>query len=158
MRTLVYDCIRDPYDIANILQMVFAVGGIELYFTGNALRHDHPKVVRKVSAWSKEVRENGLPEVAIHYFSTLQECIAIFKKEGKRVIGTSPMGARSYYDVDTRNDDFVLVFGTEVGGLSAEKREMMDEVVFFPMRHTIDFMTLPVITALVIGDIQGQRR
>ncbi len=63
MIRLVYDCIRSPYDTANILQVALASGKCELYFTGNSLRHDHPKVVSKINSWSSKIRKDGFPGI-----------------------------------------------------------------------------------------------
>ncbi|MFH1188522.1 MAG: TrmH family RNA methyltransferase [bacterium] len=157
MITLVYDCIRDPYDWANILQVLFAVDGIEIYVTGNSLRHDHQKVVRRMCAWSKGVKNNGVPEVPIKYIFSFSECIEMLKNQGIHSIGTALDSGISYYDLDLRIGKYAIVFGNEAGGLSAEKVSLLDDIVTFPMAGDIDFMTLSVITPLVVGDIVRQK-
>lgn len=159
MVRLVYDCLRAPYDIANILQLILATdGACELHITGQSLRHDHPKVLGKVGSWSAKIRKFGLPDLPVHYYDSLDECAKIMHAKGIRLIGTSPQATKSFFDMDFRKNDFAIVFGTEVGGLSKPKMELMDEIVQIPMGNQLDFMTLSVITPIVVYEILGQQR
>lgn len=75
MIRLIYDCLRAPYDIANILQVILATNGAcEVYITGQSLRCDHPKVLGKVGSWSSKVRKFGLPDLPIYYYESLCLC------------------------------------------------------------------------------------
>jgi len=157
MIKLVYDCIRDPYDIANVLQVVLALENCELYFAGNSLRHDHPKVASKIGSWSSKIRKNGYPAFNIHYYSSLENLADDFKKRKIRLIGTSPAAKKSFYELNLKKDDFSVVFGTETTGLSKNKALIMDELVKIPMSNEIDFMTLSVITPVVAYEIARQQ-
>lgn len=158
MVRLVYDCLRAPYDIANILQVVLTSGNCEVHITGNSLRHDHPKVLGKVGSWSKEIREKGLPELPIYYHDSLEECARELHSKGIRLIGTSPQATESLFDMDLSGDDFAIVFGTEVGGLSKEKIKLMDDLTQIPMEGPLDFMTLSVITPIVVYEVLNQQK
>jgi tRNA(Leu) C34 or U34 (ribose-2'-O)-methylase TrmL len=156
---LVYDCLRSPYDIANILQVILATGGsCELHITGQSLRHDHPKVLGKVGSWSAKIRRSGLPNLPVYYHVSLEECAAAMRTNGIHLIGTSPQATKSLFDTDLSGNDFAVVFGTEVGGLSKQKMTLMDEVVQIPMGEHLDFMTLSVITPIVVYEALGQQR
>ncbi|MFA6694672.1 MAG: TrmH family RNA methyltransferase [Bacillota bacterium] len=161
MIKLVYDCLKAPYDIANILQIVLATEKCELHLTGQSLRHDYPKVLGKVGSWSEKIRRSGLPDLPIYYYDSLEECVKTMHAKGIRLIGTSPQAAKSLFDVDLSGDDLAIVFGTEVGGLSKSKMALVDEVVQIPMSGPLDFMTLSVITPLLstrfLDNIGGQR-
>jgi len=158
MIKLVYDCLRAPYDIANILQVALATGACEIHITGQSLRHDHPKVLGKVGSWSASVRKHGLPNLPIYYYDSLEECAQKLHAKGIRLIGTSPQATKSLFDLDLRGDDYAIVFGTEVGGLSKSKMALMDETVQIPMNGPLDFMTLSVITPAVVYSILKQQR
>jgi tRNA(Leu) C34 or U34 (ribose-2'-O)-methylase TrmL len=134
--------LRAPYDIANVIQVVLATGGIcELHITGQSLRHDHPKVLGKIGSWSARIRKSGLPDLPIYYYDSLEECAEVMHANGIRLIGTSPQAAKSLFDADLSGNDFAIVFGTEVGGLSKPK-----------------IITLSVITSIVVYEILRQQR
>lgn len=157
MLKLVFDCLRAPYDWANILQAVLAVGECELYITGNSLRHDHPKVVGKVKSWSKKLTKQGLPPLRINYFSSLVECAVKLKKQNIKLIGTSSYAKKSFYDLDLKEDNFAIVFGTETSGLTKEKIALLDDMVRLPMSDNLDFMTLSVVVPIVIYEAKRQK-
>lgn len=157
MIRLVYDCIMAPYDIANILQVALALGDCELYFTGNSMRHDHPKVVSRISSWSTRIRKMGYPNFNIYYYSTLQDLTHEFKEKKIRLIGTSPSATKSFYSLNLEKNDFAIVFGHEITGLSKNKVAVMDELVSLPMKKDIDFMTLSIATPIVVYEIARQQ-
>lgn len=157
MIKLVYDCIRDPYDIANILQVVLAMGNCELYFTGNSLRHDHPKVNSKIGSWSSKIRKKGPPSFNIYYYSTLEDLAKEFKGNNVRLVGTSPAAQKSFYELNLEDKDLAIVFGTERSGLTKKKASNVEELVKIPMSDEIDFLTLSVITPIVAYEIARQR-
>jgi len=157
MIRLIFDCLRAPYDLANILQVALATGKCEIHITGNSLRHDHHKVLGKVGSWSKRVRENGLPNLAIQYWPTLEDCVRALKTQGIRLIGTSPRAEKSFYKLNLSTDDYAIVFGTESSGLSREKAELLDEMVNIPMSSDLDFMTLSVVVPIVVYEAIRQK-
>jgi hypothetical protein len=147
----------DPYDISNILQVVLALGDCELYFTGRTLRHDHPKVVSRIGSWSSQIRKTRFPNFNIHYLPTLEELANEFKEKKIRLIGTSPTAKKSFFDLDLKQNDFAIVFGHEITGLSKNKISVMEELVKMPMNDDIDFMTLSTITPIVAYEIARQQ-
>jgi len=156
MVRLIFDCLRAPYDWANILQVALATGKCEIHLTGNSLRHDHPKVLGKVGSWSKRIRANGLPNLAIHYWPSLQDCAKTLKAQGIRLIGTSPHVKKSFYELDLSRDNYAIVFGPESSGLVREKAALLDEIVSLPMSHDLDFMTLSVVVPIVVYEAVRQ--
>lgn len=157
MIRLVFDCLRAPYDFANILQVALATGACEIHVTGNSLRHDHPKIVGKVGSWSTRIRRAGLPNLSVHYHASLEDCVTQLKRSKLRLIGTSSHARKSFYDLDLRGDDYVIVFGTESSGLSRQKSSLMDEMVKIPMSDEIDFMTLSVVVPIVVYEALRQQ-
>lgn len=156
MLKLVFDCLRAPYDWANILQAVIATGNCELYITGNSIRHDHKKIINKVKSWSKKITKEGLPPLKINYFSYFTECAVKLKKQGIKLIGTSSYAKKSFYELDLKNDNFAIVFGTEISGLIKEKIALLDDMVKLPMSDNLDFMTLSVVVPVIIYEAKRQ--
>lgn len=157
MIRFVFDCLRSPYDYANIMQVALATDQCEIHITGDSLRHDHPKVISKVRSWSSVIRKEGLPKLSIYYYPSLNECVEKLKKQGVRLIGTSPQAKKSFYALDLSGDDYAVVFGTETSGLSDRKSLLMNEMVKIPMSKAIDFMTLSVCVPIVAYEILRQQ-
>jgi len=157
MLKLVFDCLRAPYDWANILQTVIAVGDCEIYVTGNSIRHDHPKVLGKVASWSKSIKERGLPKLSIHYVFSFLDCIQGLKAKKIITIGTSPYAEESFYGLDLSGDNLAIVFGTESSGLTKEKSDLIDKMVKLPMSPALDFMTLSVVVPTIVYEIKRQQ-
>jgi len=79
------------------------------------------------------------------------------RAKGYRIIGTSPHAEAIYTDLDYTNDDFAIVFGAEVSGLSRKKLEMMDEIVTIPMLGNVDSLNLATSVAVIMYEILRQR-
>jgi len=158
MIKLIFDCLRSPYDFANILQVALALGNCEIYVTGNSLNHNHPKIVGKVASWSSGIRKHGFPDsLKVRYFNSLEDCVKELRKEKIRFIGTSPHAKKSFYELEIDDFNDAIVFGTEVGGLSKSKLALMDEMVKVPMSNELDFMTLSVVVPAIAYEINRHR-
>ena len=147
---LLFDTIRSPYDIAHIIQIANAIDCVIYNTAGkNSIPFDIPKVVSKVKSWNitGEVKE-------IHY-DTFEEAIADLKSKGKYLIGTSGNTSKIFYDLDLPDDrDIVVVFGTEISGLTLAKQEMLDETIKLPMdKSKVDFLTLPVAVSAIAYEL-----
>jgi TrmH family RNA methyltransferase len=79
------------------------------------------------------------------------------RAKGYRIIVTSPHAEAIYTDLDYTKDDFVLVFGTEVTGLSRQKLEMMDTTVKIPMPGNVNSLNLATSVAVIIYEVLRQR-
>lgn len=157
MIKLIFDCLRSPYDFANILQVALALGNCEIYVTGSSLSHKHPKILGKVASWSSGIKNRGLPSsLRIRYFGSLEDCVVELKKGNTRFIGTSPHAEKSFYELKFNGHYDAIVFGTEVGGLSKNKQALMDEMVKIPMSNELDFMTLSVVVPIVAYELNRQ--
>ena len=157
MIRLVFDCLRAPYDFANILQVVLATKECEVHITGNSLHHNHPKVLGKVASWSAKIRKSGLPKLPIHYYDSFKNCVAELKAAGIKIIGTSSHAKKSFYDLDLSDDKYAIVFGSESTGLSRQKASLVDEMVKIPMSDEVDFMTLSVVVPIVVYEALRQK-
>jgi len=155
MIKLVFDCLRSPYDFANVIQVALALKDCEIYVTGSSLDYRHPKVSGKVASWSSRIKRGGFPDdLKILYFDSLESCVRELREKGLKIIGTSPHAKRSFYEVDFDKHDSAIVFGTEVGGLSKTKTALMDDLVKIPMSSSLDFMTLSIVVPIVAYEIR----
>lgn len=134
---LLFDAIRSPTDIANMIQLSLAIDA-QLYFTGNCVDYKIPKIWGKVKSWG--VTE----EPGIIHNQSFEDMVSLLKKQGKTLIGTSPYATKNFYDLDLTQIQPVFVFGTETSGLTAEKQHLLDDMVILPMTPKIRFMTLSV--------------
>lgn len=159
MIKLIFDCLRSPYDFANILQVALALGNCEIYVTGNSLKHTHPKIIGKVASWSSSIKKWGYPDsLKIYYFKSLEDCTEKLKKENIQLIGTSPNAKKSFYELDFKDNNKAVVFGNEMSGLSKSKLALMDEIAKLPMSNEIDFMTLSVVVPMIAYEIRRQSK
>ena len=146
---LMFDAIRSPADIANIIQLAIALDA-QIYVTGNSVSHKIPKISGKLKSWHIK------KEPQVIYNSSYYDMINILKNSGKFLIGTSPRATKNYYDLDLSNIEPVFVFGTETSGLSIDKQKCLNEMVVMPMSSNLDFMTLSVVVPALAYDLYRQ--
>lgn len=157
MIILIFDCLRSPYDFANILQAAIAADICEIHITGKSLRHNHPKVIGKVRSWLSKDKSADLSDLSITYHASLVECIEVMRRRGVKVVGTSPHVSKSFFDLNLV-ENLAIVFGTESSGLSDDKSSLVDDMVKIPMSANLAFMTLSVITPIVIYEALRQQK
>lgn len=144
-----YDCIRSPFDIAQIIQMR-AKTNIEVVTSRSSLPYNHQKVLQKCSIKKSNIKQ-------IINYENLEELIRDYKKNNFMLVGTSPVSCKSLYDLDIKNKDIVFVYGNESSGLPAKVQDMMDEMIILPMNvENLDFMTLPVVTGAITVETYRQ--
>ena len=155
--TIVLDCIRKAQNLGAVMRLVMA-SNADVYLTGDALKHTHHKVKTQMQKWAR------LPTFAdvetlvnVKYADTLAELVTDLHAKGYRMIGTSPHAEAIYTDMDYTTDDFAIVFGPEVSGLSRVKLEMMDHIVTIPMLGDVDSLNLATSVAVVVYEALRQR-
>lgn len=145
-----YDCIRSPFDIAQIIQMRDKTN-IEVATSRTSLPYNHQKVLQKCSNKKDNIKK-------IINYENIEELINYYKKNNFVLIGTSPSSSKSLYDLDIKNKDIVFVYGNESSGLPTKIQNMMDEMIILPMNTAnLSFMTLPVVTGAITTEIYRQR-
>jgi TrmH family RNA methyltransferase len=154
---IVLDCIRKAQNLGAVMRLILAADA-EVYLTGDVLKHTHPKVKTQMQKWARLPAFDDIETlVDVKYADTLEELVNDFRSKGYRIIGTSPHAETSYTDLDYTKDDFIMVFGTEVSGLSRDKLEMMDVNVKIPMLGDVDSLNLATSVAVIIYEILRQR-
>ena len=152
---LLVDTIKDPRDMAELVHLVLATNqNVEV--TGNSITHSHPKVAGQVNSWKPGFRQS--PTMThVHYSQSYLDKVRQLKAEGYIIVGTSPNHGSSIFETDLSKGRHVLVFGTEVGGLSREKMAVVDKMVKVPMLNETRFYTLRVIIPIIVHEVLRQK-
>ncbi len=140
--TFLYDCIRSPFDISQIIQLQDKTD-IKIITSRQSLPFQHEKVLQKCSVAKDKMRK-------VSNYNNLEELIYDYKERECYIVGTSPASTKSIYDLDLNNKDVMFVFGNESSGLPVKIQAIMDEMIVLPMNNeNLSFMTLPVVTGAI---------
>lgn len=145
---LLFDSLRSPYDIANIIQVAIALD-CDIYTSGSCIDFNNPKIVGKVKSW----QATSYPR--IKHFEKIEDAINEFHKMGKKVYGTSPRATSNFYEINAVDEDVVIAFGTETTGLSNKAMSMMDGVTKLPMKN-LGFLTLSIAVPAIAYELNRQ--
>lgn len=145
---LLFDSLRNPYDIANIIQVAIALDCV-IYTSGNCIDFNNKKIVGKVNSW----KATTYPKI-IH-FDKIEDAINELHEQGKKIYGTSPHAIDDFYNINVIDEDVVIAFGTEITGLSKKAMDMMDGVTVLPMQN-LSFLTLSVAVSAVAYELNRQ--
>ena len=154
---VILDSIRKSQNLGNILRMIQATKA-QVYITGGSLKHTHRKVKYQMQKWARlPTYEDVENLVDVKYEDSLEELIKEFRSKGYRIIGTSPRAEVIYTDMDYTADDFILIFGSEVGGLSRKKLDMMDINIRIPILGDLESLNLASSVAIILYEVLRQR-
>ena len=154
---VVLDCIRKSQNLATAMRLMLATNA-DIYLTGDSLEHTHRKVKAHMQKWARLSSFDDIETlVNVKYADTLEELVSDFRAKGYRIIGTSPSAEIIYTEIDYTKDDFILVFGAEVSGLSRKKLGMMDTIVKIPMLRDMDSLNLATSVAIITYEALRQR-
>ena len=87
-----------------------------------------------------------------------ENCLKNLKKDGYRIIATSPHKTKSIHDIDIKKGKIALLFGAEQEGLSPLALEMADEKVKIPMYGFTESYNISVAVALCIQAVISKIR
>ncbi len=88
--------------------------------------------------------------VDIQRYETTKECIFQLKKDGYRIVATTPHERGYTLDDLPINQKMALLFGTETSGLSAEAIELADDYVTIPMFGFTESFNISVSAAICL--------
>ena len=77
-----------------------------------------------------------------------EDCLKNLKKDGYKIIATTPHKAKSIYDINIKKEKIALLFGAEQEGLSNLALEIADEKVKIPMYGFTESYNISVAAAL----------
>jgi hypothetical protein len=153
---LLFDSLRDPRDLAEMIHLGLAAD-LSIELTGSSLPPTHQKVINIVDSWIQDFRDNQeLDHVLVH--SDFTKRINALKKQGYKIVGTSPNVKKSLFETDFSTGKHVIVFGTETSGLSKEKMALMDEIVCVPMKNKTKFFTIKGIAPVFAFEVLRQKK
>lgn len=145
---LLFDSLRSPYDIANIIQVAIALD-CDIYTSGSCIDFNNRKIVNKVNSW----KTTTYPKIT--HFDTIEEAIHEFHRQGKKVYGTSPHATSDFYSIDINKENIIIAFGNESKGFSKKAMSLMDDVMLLPMKN-LNFLTLPIAVSAVAFELNRQ--
>ena len=111
----------------------------------------HPNISLGSGKWLTETFYNKKK-------NNTEDCLKNLKKDGYKIIATSPHKAKSIYDINIKKEKVALLFGTEQEGLSRLALEMADEKVKIPMYGFTESYNISVAAALCMQVIISKIR
>ncbi|MCF7900480.1 RNA methyltransferase [Candidatus Babeliales bacterium] len=101
-----------------------------------------------ISYYSQEPEEISSPT---------QHCVETLKRDGYKIIATSPHATTSLHDLKI-DEKLAFMFGTEDEGLTEEAIKMADETIKIPMYGFVESFNVSVSIALILFDITTRLR
>ena len=150
--TVVLEDLYHGHNISAVIRTCDCFGVQDLYIAQRL--HDYkvnPNIVRGASKWinlCKYVRSE----------SSTEDCFRDLRKQGYRLVGTTPdPESASVQELDL-TDKTAIVFGTELGGLSDYAKEEVDELVHIPMYGFTESFNISVSAALILNELVSKLR
>lgn len=143
--TVVLENIYQPHNASAVLRSCDCFGIQDVHIIENSYQYEfNPHVSLGAAQW-----------LNLHRYNTLENntpaCIAGLKKEGYRIIATTPdPKAVSIHNFDVTKGRFALLFGTEKFGLTPEACSMADEFIRIPMYGFTESFNISVSVSLCL--------
>lgn len=147
--TLVMDNIWDPHNVSAILRScdAFGIFRVHLYYTTEKWPELGAKSSASAKKWVERVRHTD-PE----------EMLGSFAASGFQVLRTGfSETARPLYDFDFTKPTAVIL-GNEHRGASPELIERVPDELYIPMQGMVQSFNVSVAAALILYEMQSQRR
>jgi 23S rRNA (guanosine2251-2'-O)-methyltransferase len=138
---LALDCLQDPHNVGAIFRTAafFGVKGIILTKDRSA----------PISAVAYDVASGGLEAVPYHQSTNLNRALELAKEAGLWMIGTAEEAEKDIRDY-TLDRSWLVVMGSEEGGLRRLVREHCDEMCRITSRGAIQSLNVSVATGVVL--------
>lgn len=143
--TVALENIYQPHNASAVLRSCDCFGIQDIHIIENSYQYElNPHVSLGAAQWLNLHRYNSQD-------NNTTECINSLKKEGYRIIATSPdPKAVSIHDFDVKKGKFALLFGTEKFGLTPEAFAMADEFIKIPMYGFTESFNISVSVSLFL--------
>ena len=105
----------------------------------------------------REIAMGAQKWVDINRYTSTEDCIETLRKEGYRIIATSPHKGTMLQDFDI-STPAALFFGRETEGLSEEVLEEADEFLQIPMVGFTESLNISVSAAIILQDVTARLR
>jgi len=141
-----------PSDLAQFAQVILAttksVPHIATYLVGESLDFMYPKIRNKIMSWN-------IQEEAIKWLPRKITTLEELKKEGFRLIGTSPNQGVNALEYKWNPNDIAVIGGDK--GLSKKNIELLDEVIKIPCSTEVKFLTTPTVIPILAYPTLNER-
>jgi tRNA (guanosine-2'-O-)-methyltransferase len=151
--TVLLEDIYQPHNASAVLRSCDCFGIQDVHIVENRNKYTvNPDVALGASKWLNMYKYN-------EYENNTREAIRKLKQEGYRIVATTPhTNDVELYDFDVTKGKAVMVFGTELTGISDIVKEEADEFVRIPMYGFTESFNISVSAALVLQHLAHQIR
>jgi tRNA (guanosine-2'-O-)-methyltransferase len=151
--TVALENIYQPHNASAVLRSCDCFGVQDVHIIENSYQYElNPHVSLGAAQWLNLNRYNTQD-------NNTPECINHLKKEGYRVVATTPnTDAIDIHDFDVSKGKFALLFGTEKFGLTPEACSMADEFIRIPMYGFTESFNISVSVSLCLFHFTGRIR
>lgn len=101
----------------------------------------------------KEIAMGAEKWVDVHRYKNTQDCIENLKKEGYKIIATTPHSDDCLLDDFQVDEKMALFFGTERDGLSKEVLQQADGFLKIPMAGFTESFNISVSAAIILQNL-----
>lgn len=149
--TLVLENINDPHNLSAVLRSCDATGVLEVYTIYNN-GQPFPKLTAKKSSASAD------KWIKINNFSSVEECYAALRGEGKKIYTTHlSRESKPIYELNL-TEPVALVLGNEHLGVSEEAVNLADGNYLIPQVGMIQSLNISVAAAVSLYEAFRQRQ
>ncbi|WP_417362177.1 TrmH family RNA methyltransferase [Galbibacter sp.] len=94
--------------------------------------------------------------VDVHRYETAENCIALLKSEGYKIIATTPHQTSFPLKDFNISEKSVICFGTEKSGLSPVIMDQADGFIHIPMQGFAESLNISVSAAIVLHELRSR--
>jgi tRNA (guanosine-2'-O-)-methyltransferase len=105
----------------------------------------------------REIAMGAQKWVDIHRYTSTSDCLQRLRKEGYKIVATSPHQGTMLQDFDI-STPAAFFFGTETDGLSEEVMAEADDFLQIPMVGFTESLNISVSAAIILQDITARLR
>ena len=142
MNVIILENIRSAYNVGNIIRTADSLGR-QVRLTGYTPSPEDTQKVAKTSLWAEK-------NVGLKQFGHTPEAIEFAKATWMQVIAAEitkdaiPLNIFS----KTKNSDLAVIFGNEVDGVLDSTLQLVDHIVYIPMKWIKESMNVGQSTAI----------
>ena len=150
--TIVLEDIFHSQNASAVLRTADCFGIQNIHIIENRNQHNtNPNVSLGSSKWLTETFYNKSE-------NNTKECLQNLKKDGFRILATTPHNAKSIHDIDVNNEKIALLFGAEQEGLSDLSLQLADEKIKIPIYGFTESYNISVAAALCMQTVISKMR
>jgi tRNA (guanosine-2'-O-)-methyltransferase len=150
--TIVLEDIFQPHNASAVLRTCDCFGIQDVHIIENRNKYEvNPDVALGASKWLDLFLYNGTGDNTVR-------CITSLKKQGYRVIATTPHKDGFTPETLPLGQKTALIFGTELAGLTQVSMKMADDFIKIPMVGFTESLNISVSAAIFIQTLTNRLR